>query len=94
MRGYEAFKKRRQEMGYSQRTFAKKVNLPVQEIQVCERGRQMLTGIPMDKAIKMFTALEISIPDFYDEYYPYKTEITKKIEEWKIIIHVCMNMMF
>ena len=84
MRGYETFKKRRQELGYSQRTFAERTDLPVQEIQVCERGRQPLTGVPTDKAIKMFSVLEISIPEFYDEYFPYKAEIIKKIEEWKI----------
>ncbi|RKI38235.1 XRE family transcriptional regulator [bacterium D16-51] len=83
MRGYEAFQKRRQEMGYSQRIFAEKVGLPVQEVQVCERGRQVLTGLPTDKAIKMFSALEISISDFYDEYYPYKAETNEKVNMWK-----------
>lgn len=83
MNGYEAFKKYREESGLSVRNFAAEMGIAPRSVSYYESGHLSCTQMPVYKAIKIFDFFGVSIEEFYDEYYPYKQELDKKIQEWK-----------
>lgn len=83
MEGYIAFRNHRKQMKLSQKELSALAGISPQEITVRENGREPLTGISVVKAIRIFNILNLPMEEFYEKYYPYKSEIKKNISKWK-----------
>ena len=83
MTGYEFFKERRMEKGYSVRQFGQMADITPRMVSYYEAGEKPIECIPLHKALRMFQLLDIVIEDFFDHYYPYKAEMDREIEKWQ-----------
>ncbi|MBR2045003.1 MAG: helix-turn-helix transcriptional regulator, partial [Agathobacter sp.] len=83
MTGYEFFRNARESRGYSAKTFAILMEISASNMYEYERGNRSFEVIPVYKAIQMFDEIGISLEEFFDTYYPYKTEIDERIKIWR-----------
>ena len=83
MTGYEYFKQKRIERGYSIRQFGKAVDVTPRMVSYYETGEKPIERIPLYKMNKMAEHLEIDVEKFFDLYYPYKSNMDLAIEKWK-----------
>ena len=84
MKGYEYFKKKRIDKGYSIRQFGKAVDITPRMVSYYEAGQKPIERIPLHKIITMFELLEIDIINFFDCYYPYKEDMDCAIKNWEL----------
>lgn len=84
MTGYEYFKQKRIEKGYSVRQFGKVVDITPRMVSYYEAGEKPIEHIPLHKINKIFDLLEIDIVEFFDCYYPYKETVDHAVENWKL----------
>ena len=82
MEGYEKIKLCRKNAGLSIQSLADISKISYTEIEQLETGVRELTGISTEIALKMFGALKVSIPDFYEEFYPYIEDVMEKQKLW------------
>lgn len=85
MEVYEFFKYKREETGMSVRKFCEKVGISVASCVGYQNGTKSLLYISLEKAVQIFSVLDIDIEQFYEEFFPeLKEGITDKIKEWEI----------
>lgn len=84
MEVYEFFKQKREETGMTVREFCKKVNISLGACVEYQNGTKSLQYIPLEKAVRIFSVMDIDIEKFYDDYFPeLKEDTLKKMAEWE-----------
>lgn len=84
MTGYEYFKQKRIEKGYSVRQFGKVAGITPRMVSYYEAGEKSIERMPLNRINKLFGLLEIDIVEFFDCYYPYKENMDRAVENWKL----------
>ena len=82
MEGYEAFKKLRVDSGFSVRKFAACAEISPRTLTYYENGENSLLCIPTEKAVCLFSLLNVSITEFFYQYYPIKHNVEVILAEW------------
>lgn len=82
MTGYEYLKQRREEKNFTIRGFAKESQIAPRMVSYYESGEKQLSSIPIEKAVRLFSLLDIDIEDFFCTYYPYKNSLNDAINAW------------
>jgi transcriptional regulator with XRE-family HTH domain len=83
MKGYELIKEKRIEKGWSVIQLAQLADISRTALNYYESGEDKIESIPVYKCIVIFGLLDLSITDFFEEYYKYKEEMDTRISEWK-----------
>lgn len=83
MRSYQLFKERREATGLTVREFCEKVNISTGAFVEYQNGTKSLLCLPLGKAVRIFSVIDIDIEKFYDEYFPeLRQEVTQKLAKW------------
>ena len=82
--GYEAFKRARENTGYSYREFAGIADISLSLLVYYENGNKSLLAMPVKKAIEVFDILNISIHDFYMTYYKKELDMSDAKRQWQM----------
>ena len=82
MTGNEYLKQKREEKKYTIRGFAKESGIAPRMVSYYESGEKQLSSIPIEKAIRLFSLLDIDIEEFFCIYYPYKKDLDKAVATW------------
>lgn len=84
MEVYEFFKQKREETGMTVREFCQKVSISVGACVEYQNGTKSLLYIPLEKAVRIFSVMDIHIEKFYNDYFPeLKEDTLKKVTEWE-----------
>lgn len=81
--GYEFLKKKRLEMGYSFKDFSNAADISASMLNKIESGKVDLSRVCTARCTRMLKLLDISVPEFFDMYYPYESETDRKMMEWR-----------
>lgn len=84
VRSYQIFKERREATGLTVREFCEKVNISTGAFVEYQNGTKSLLCLPLGKAVRIFSVIDIDIEKFYDEYFPELWQETeKKLVKWR-----------
>lgn len=83
LKGYEAFKNARENVGYSYREFASIADISLSMLVYYENGKKSLLKMSVKKAVEVFEILNISLQDFYMTYYFDELDVKDAVAQWK-----------
>jgi len=83
LKGYEAFKNARENVGYSHREFAGIADIGLSMLVYYENGKRSLLKMSAKKAVEVFEILNISLQDFYMTYYFDELDVKDAVAQWK-----------
>lgn len=83
MNGSEALKQFRENKGYSIRGLAKEAGINFRNLTYYESGERDILVMPINTALKLFSIYDEDMEIYIDRYYPFKTELDKKIALWR-----------
>lgn len=82
MNGKEALKHYRNEKGYTIRQLAALLQVSPKTVYSYESKDVQVTSMPVSRAIVYFGLLGVDVEEYFDSFYPYKEELSAKVEKW------------
>lgn len=85
MKSYQLIKEQREATGLTVKEFCEKVNISIGAFVEYQNGTKSLLCLPLGKAVRIFSVIDIEIEKFYDKYFPeLRQEIAQKLAKWHV----------
>ena len=89
MTSYLFFREKREATGLTLREFGDKVNVSVSSLTEYQNGNKSLLSLPLNKAIRIFQAMNVDLEVFYSDFFPeLREETVQKVNLLKAEKHI------